>query len=62
MVNKTVTRFAYKTQADTFLGDGVFGPIWNATLYKTKPGKIVPNTKLVTISVTYAEQPYEVSS
>lgn len=57
---KTVTRFAYKTKAGTYLGSGVFGPIWNATLYTEKPKKEVPNTKIVTISVTYSEQPYKI--
>lgn len=60
MCTQTVTRFAVKLK-DKYYCDAreLSSSIWKATLYKTKPA-VVEHQKVVMVTVTYTEKPYEV--
>ena len=60
-INKeTVTRFALKVKDRYYIKNGFYGrDIHSAQLYKDKP-ITKPSEKVVMISVTYEEMPYEV--
>jgi hypothetical protein len=63
MKTKTVTRFAIKNKDGKYLGPYTnlekWVDIWDAELFDTKP-IWMSDGKIVQISVTYKEYPYEV--
>ena len=59
-MKQTVTRFAIR-RGNQYLGKYFeWGTIWDAVLYDTKPFWLPEGDKIVQISVTYEELPYEV--
>lgn len=61
----TVTRFAVKNKKDEYLTCNEYGVYYwtheidKAALFKKKPSHFITNEKIVQISATYEELPYE---
>jgi hypothetical protein len=64
MTEQTVTRFVIKRGLDDYLinAEGEWGNLWDARLFETMPFWIhTEGTRIVMVSVTLKELPYEVS-